>query len=75
MCLGKGGKPVPLEGSSLISWRNRSTCIPAWNAEQAAACLPTAMLAMVTCVKVKTPVQQARFVLVEECRSLSKTCL
>ena len=43
----------------MISWTNHYTCIPGWNAEQAAARFPTPMLATVTSVKRKTPMQQA----------------
>lgn len=31
----KEGGALPLEWSSLISWTNHSTCVPAWNAERA----------------------------------------
>lgn len=75
MGISKEGGPLPLEWSSWMSWTNHYTCIPAWNAEQAAACFPTAMLATVTSVNRKTPMQKAHFVSMEERRGLSKLCL
>lgn len=61
-----------LEWSSLISQTNHSTlhlCL-----ECRAGTLPTAILATETVGKGKTPTQQAQFVSMEKCRSLSRIC-
>lgn len=61
-----------MEWSSLISWTNHSPvhlCL-----ECRAGMLPTAILATESAGKGKTPTQQAPFVSLEKCRSLSRIC-
>lgn len=61
-----------LEWNSLISWTNHATlhlCL-----ECRVGTLPTAILATETAGKGKTPAQQAPFVSMEKCRSLSRIC-
>lgn len=61
-----------LEWSCLISWTNHSTCHLCL--ECRVGTLPTATLATGTAGKGKTPTQQAQFVSMEKCRSLSRIC-